>query len=57
MMTHNEYVKNIYRIKNQIQELDDNHYIQENWMDPVATEEYEAARKLLVDELEAAYKA
>lgn len=50
------YHKNIYRIKHEIQLLDDAFYAQDNWhlIDP---SEYMAQRKVLCDELEEAYKA
>ena len=57
-MPNEEYFKNIYHIKNQIQTLDDVYYESEsNVLDPIITAKYEAARQTLCDKLEAAYKA
>jgi len=53
-MTPEEYHENIYRIKNEIQKLDDDFYSRTEWS-VKETAEYKSTREKLCDELEKAY--
>jgi len=52
--TPEEYHENIYRIKNEIQKLDDDFYSRTEWS-VKETAEYKSTREKLCDELEKAY--
>lgn len=56
MTDYGTYIKNIYRIKSKIQELDDEFYGQDNWYE-IDPSKYRAARKVLCDQLDEAEKA
>lgn len=53
-MTNEEYFENIYRIKNEIQKLDDDFYARTEWS-VKETADFKTTRKMLCDELEAAF--
>lgn len=55
MMTNEEYFKNIYCIKNEIDQLEENFFSQDRTDEEAVA--FENARAVLVKELEAAYTA
>lgn len=56
MPTNDDYYKNIYRIRAEIQTLDDTHWNKETWTDEEVAE-YDAKRIALTNDLEAAFNA